>query len=139
VSGAVLVIAWAAASGGAPGTPAAAADAPGRFIVDASFQVSAGTDTAWAVLTDYDHLSEFVPSMESSRLVDRKGPEAVVEQEARGKFLVFRRSVKIHLHVHEDSPVRIAFEDTSGQDFELYRGDWRLQPEEGSLSVRYHL
>jgi ribosome-associated toxin RatA of RatAB toxin-antitoxin module len=138
MNGVLLVIAWTAASGGGA-TSSPQPPMPGRFVVDASFHVDAPAAAAWAVLTDYDHLSSFVPSMKSSRVVERTGPQAIVEQQARGNFLVFRRTVRIRLRVDETYPTRIAFADTARKDFDTYVGEWTLRPDPGGVSVSYHL
>jgi len=71
---------------GALHAPAAAADTPdvqvqvqvGVFRVGAASTVAADAATAWAVLTDYDRLTEFVPDLETSRVVSAAGEPLLI-------------------------------------------------------------
>src|SRR6185295_20195222 len=42
--------------------------------------LDAPLDVVWRTLTDYDRLAEFIPGMRRSRVVERRGAVAVVEQ-----------------------------------------------------------
>ena len=44
-------------------------------------------DAGWAVLTDYDRLTSFIPNLISSRVVSREGLEVVLEQEGASALL----------------------------------------------------
>lgn len=47
----------------------------------ASFTVPVGARLAWEVMTDYDHMAQFLPHLESSRIVERRpGNRLLVEQ-----------------------------------------------------------
>ncbi len=114
-------------------------DASGAVIVAATLAVPASSRCAWEVLTDYDRLAEFVPSMRASR-VRRRGPAALlVDQEVEGRFLIFSRSLKVSLEVREDPGRRIDFRDVSGADFAEYAGSWRLEPEHDPVRISYHV
>src|SRR5258705_4623675 len=43
----------------------------------------------WQTLTDYDHLAEFIPGMATSRVIERRGNTAMVEQTGEAAFLFF--------------------------------------------------
>jgi len=47
-----------------------------RATVDAPLAI------VWQTLTDYEHLPEFIPGMRSSRVVERRGAEVVVDERA---------------------------------------------------------
>jgi ribosome-associated toxin RatA of RatAB toxin-antitoxin module len=59
--------------------------------------VRAPTELIWQTLTDYDHLSAFVPGIASSRVVSRQGLELVVEQKGNARlwFLSYPIEVKV--------------------------------------------
>jgi len=52
-----------------------------RAVIEASY------DTVWSTLTDYDRLGEFIPGMRSSRVLERDGGAATVEQTGEAEFL----------------------------------------------------
>ena len=62
-----------------------------RVIVDVTAQVAARRTVAWAVLTDYDHMAEFVGNLKTSAVLSRKGNVLEVAQsgEAKRGFLSF--------------------------------------------------
>ncbi|WP_192805238.1 SRPBCC family protein [Noviherbaspirillum aerium] len=49
-------------------------------IVDVGMPVKASLRSAWEVLTDYDHMAEFFPNLESSRVVEQQGNKLRIEQ-----------------------------------------------------------
>jgi len=50
------------------------------FIIDAVLVAPVSVREAWAVMTDFDAMSGFVPDLESSRITARAGPRLTVEQ-----------------------------------------------------------
>jgi hypothetical protein len=54
--------------------------------INAAIPVAANSVVAWEVLTDYNRLADFVPGMQSSRVVSAPGASIRVEQEARRDF-----------------------------------------------------
>jgi hypothetical protein len=57
-------------------------EADGLYTITARFTVAATPATVLEVLTDYDDLPRFLPNVRASRLVERRGDHALVEQEA---------------------------------------------------------
>ncbi|WP_157731142.1 SRPBCC family protein [Variovorax sp. HW608] len=89
-----------------PSTQQIEADGHGESIsVTASAEMLVDPHTAWKVITDYDHLAEFIPSMRSSRVVRRDADRLLVEQTGEFSFLFFRQPVEAKLAVVE-SPER---------------------------------
>ncbi|MGB5079621.1 MAG: SRPBCC family protein [Burkholderiales bacterium] len=87
----------------------------GEFVsVRASAQVNADLPTAWEVLTDYDHLAEFIPDMRSSRVVRRDGGSVLVEQKGEFGFFFFRQAIDVVLSVSEQPPRRIVARTVEG-------------------------
>ena len=113
--------------------------APHACAVRGRFHVDLPPSAAWRVVTDYDHIPDFVHSMLSSRSERRPDGRRVVEQTARGGFFLFKRRVHVVLEVDEDPQRRIGFRDVLGKDFERYDGEWRLEPDSTGTSVRYSL
>jgi len=127
------------ADAGSPVVVKFAAAADGAVQLEGRFTVAASPAAAWGVLTDYDHLSDFVSSMRSSRVKVRDDGFVLVEQESAGKLLFFQRTFHVLLKVREEPRKSIAFEDVSGVSFKQYLGAWTLQETNGGLEVIYRL
>src|SRR6266478_5346238 len=56
------------------------------IIVDVEMMVQAPPLATWDVLTDYDHMAQFVANVQSSRITDRKGNTLVVAQKSGTSF-----------------------------------------------------
>ena len=86
-----LLIAWLAWT--VPGSIAAAdprqdieikVDFVGDEVhVEASLYIPATPDEVWAVITDYDHATEFITDLQSSRIVSRSGDTLQVMQKGQ--------------------------------------------------------
>ena len=49
----------------------------------------------WQTLTDYDHLSDFIPGMLKSQVVDRRGNAAIIEQSGNATILFFNYPIDV--------------------------------------------
>ncbi|MBC8525116.1 MAG: SRPBCC family protein [Chlorobium phaeobacteroides] len=96
--------------------------------------VAARPETIWAILTDYNHLSEKIPKVVESRLVEDNGDEKIIAQTGRSGIFFIEKSVAIVLSVKEFFPRSLSFEILEGE-FSVYRGEWRFEPsEDGSAT-----
>lgn len=112
----------------------------GLYEINGSFETNAPLAMVWDLLSDYDRLKGTVTGLVQSKVLERKGDKLLVEQEARGSFLFFSRSVHVRLSILESKPRSITFEDVSKLDFEVYRGSWQIEPlAGGGVQVRYQL
>jgi carbon monoxide dehydrogenase subunit G len=100
--------------------------------VTASAEMQVDSRTAWNVISDYDHLAEFIPDMRSSRVVLRDGDELLVEQMGEFGFLFFRQPVEVKLAVVEYPPLRIVARAVGGNLREM---DGRYELENLSSGV----
>jgi len=107
--------------------------------LEGHFRVTASRQTVWDVLTDYDHIPQFVPSMRQSKVVEHRPHGALVQQEALARLWIFYRTVDISLEVIEQPMSRISFEDIWHRDFYLYKGDWEIRGSGQDLEVVYRL
>ena len=82
------------------------------FEIEAQSHIAASRDTAWAVLTDYDRYSEFVPGMISSRRVSEQPLR--IEQHGEFGILFLVKHVYSTLDVQEDPPSVIRFRSVDG-------------------------
>jgi len=116
---AAILVAACAASLGPP--PAAAQDISieaareGEFITfTASAELMVDPKIAWQVLSDYDHLAEFIPDMRSSHIVLRTSDGAMVEQKGEFSFLFFHQPIDVVLAVYEEPQRRIIARAVAG-------------------------
>lgn len=93
----------------------------------------------WAVLTDYDALSRFIPNLECSRLLWRRGNVVGLEQEGAQVFmgLRFRARVQLELTEHLEQR-RLSFTMLKG-DFRRFEGAWQIGGDAGATSLLYEL
>src|SRR6195256_4015674 len=56
------------------------------IIVDVEMAVRASPLAAWDVLTDYDHMAQFVNNVQASKITDRKGDTLAVAQKSGTSF-----------------------------------------------------
>lgn len=108
----------------------------GVFRIEAEMSVKVDPATAWGVLTDYNHLAEFMPDMRESRIVSGPGEPVLVEQKAMTGFLVFRFPIEVVLKVEESPCSRVAFQAVKGNVKEL-RGEWRVAGDRSPVTILY--
>ena len=115
------------------------ADDRGAYHLVSRFFVETSSATVWQVLTDYDRIDDFVPSVKRSEAKERRGEELVLEQQWVTRVLVFARTFHVRLAIREEAEASILFRDLSGKDFEFYEGSWRIEPSNQGVWVRYEL
>jgi ribosome-associated toxin RatA of RatAB toxin-antitoxin module len=59
-------------------------------------------------LTDYDHLAEFIPGMKRSRVLERRGNTAIVEQTGEASAFIFRYPITVIVESDEKYPAVIS-------------------------------
>jgi ribosome-associated toxin RatA of RatAB toxin-antitoxin module len=67
----------------------------GGVQVNARAVVRAPIELIWQTLTDYDHLSQFVPGIDSSRVVSRQGTRLVIEQKGGAHWWWFSYPIRV--------------------------------------------
>jgi ribosome-associated toxin RatA of RatAB toxin-antitoxin module len=116
----------------------AGADGGKAYRIDSSGTVAATRAAAWRVLTDYDHLADYVPDLKSARVLARDGDKVTVEQVGAARFLIFSREIRLVVQVHEQPPHKIDVSLIDG-DLKAYRCSWELIPlDTGGTRVLYH-
>jgi len=69
--------------------------------VTAHAVVRAPAELIWQTLTDYEHLSRFVPGIVSSRVVSRQGTQLIVEQRGGARLWFFSYPIRVVLASRE--------------------------------------
>ena len=113
-------------------------DALHMFEVDATGTVAASPSTVWRILTNYERMSEFVPDLESCKVLSRNGNEVILEQFGVARFLFMSKSIHLIVRVTENGPNSIDIALISG-DMKHYESHWELIPipETGGTRVVY--
>ncbi len=110
----------------------------GEVIVDVNFHVSVTPQEAWAVMTDYDHATEFISKLEKSVTLARTGEMLLVSQKGTmgwGPFSVPIETVtEIRLTPYEKMQARMV----SG-NMKKNESTTRLVADANGTRVVYHL
>jgi len=106
------------------------------FQIRVEVPVAVDARTAWRVLTDYNHLAEFVPGMRSSRVISAAGAPLRVEQKGEIGFLFFIRNFEVVLEVEEIPPMLLKFHATGG-DMKRMQGEWRIHAGAETVDIEY--
>lgn len=93
--------------------------------ISASMGVDADAETLWSTLTDYDRLTQFIPSMVVSRVVSKPGRPKRVEQRADSGVFSFVMPDHVVLAMEEVPPNQIRFRAVSGSVVAM-SGEWRI-------------
>ena len=110
----------------------------GLYTVTAAFAVTEAPHVVMTVLTDYARIPEFMPDVQISKVIERTGTSAVVEQEAISRFMLFSKRVHLVLDVQEDAG-SIRFRDRCGKSFASYEGAWIISVHDSVTVVDYQL
>jgi ribosome-associated toxin RatA of RatAB toxin-antitoxin module len=124
--------AWAEgpASKAAPSPTVEATHKDGVFVVKGSFEVAAPRDVVWGVLTDYEGMPRFIPSVRRSVVRINRPDMVVVEQEAVETALFISGAMRVLLRIREQED-QLSFRDVSQRDFRIYEGAWQVEPVQG--------
>jgi hypothetical protein len=110
-----------------------------RVIVDVTAQVAAEPRQAWDVLTDFDHMADYLSALKSSRVTSRKGLALEVAQsgEARRGFLHFSFETVRSVELVPQREVRSRL--IRGSSFKSYEFVTRIVPSgAGATTVVHH-
>ena len=104
--------------------------------VEASAEFEADLHETWRVLTDYDHLAEFIPGMLESRIVGHGARGPVVEQRGEARLLFFTYPLYVRLDIEEYPYQRIVSRAVSG-NLKQMDGTYLLEAAAGRVRLRY--
>lgn len=107
------------------------------IVVDVSFNVAATQQETWNVLTDFDHMSEFISNLQSSKVTGRNGNKLQVAQvgkASRGLFnFSFESLREVELMPHSTIRSRLLSGNLQKMD-----GATQLSPEHNGTHVEFH-
>jgi ribosome-associated toxin RatA of RatAB toxin-antitoxin module len=113
-------------------------DAMHMYEVDATGTVAAPLPKVWRILTGYERMAEFVPDMESCRVLSRNGNEVILEQFGVARFLFMSKAIHLIVRATEQPMSSIDITLISG-DMKHYESHWELipVPETGGTRIVY--
>ncbi|MES2742295.1 MAG: SRPBCC family protein [Pseudomonadota bacterium] len=108
------------------------------YEVQSSGTVRAAPAAVWKVLTNYERMNEFVPDLESCKVLSRNGNEVIVEQFGTARFLFMSKSIHLVVRATETPLSSIDIALISG-DMKHYEAHWELvpMPETGGTRIVY--
>lgn len=109
----------------------------GTVILDASFVVPAGQQETWAVLTDFEHMADFISNLTSSSVVSRSDGVLRVAQKGRAVHGLLSFDFDSVRDIELSPPNAIRSRVVSGS-IEKLDGLTRLYPEGATTRVVYH-
>jgi ribosome-associated toxin RatA of RatAB toxin-antitoxin module len=69
--------------------------------------IKAPLSLIWNTLTDYDHLSDFIPGINTSRVIGKQGKTSIVEQTGYARVWFFKIPVHVTVEAVEKPPYEI--------------------------------
>jgi len=106
------------------------------FEVEATALIQADVADAWKVVTDYDHLAEFIPGLQESKVVSRDGFNVLLDQSGEARLLFFRFPMRVRLVITEFPRGRIVSRAIAG-NFKQMQGVYHLETRGKGMQLRY--
>ena len=107
-----------------------------KLEIEANALLNADVATAWRVLTDYERYVDFIPNLQLSRVVARKGVTVTVEQS--GEVVLWRVHIPLDVtfEITETAPTRLDSRVTAG-DLRAPNSRYVLTPVGNAVRLEY--
>jgi ribosome-associated toxin RatA of RatAB toxin-antitoxin module len=89
--------------------------------------VNASRDTVWKVLTNYTELSRFMPDLVSSKVVENKGRQKILDQVYSSSYTMGQK-FNVRVMVTEVYPRGLSFRLIRGDYLNFLEGTWKIEP-----------
>ena len=93
--------------------------------ITAKIKIPHSVEKVWKVLTDYQSLAEFIPSLNSSRQLEHPSGGIRLEQIGSQRLMRMNFSARVVIDLEEFFPNAIKFQMVEG-DFKDFSGSWNL-------------
>ena len=93
----------------------------------AQLTTSANFDTLWNVLTDYDHLSIYIPNLLSSKKIFQNNNNVHLKQVGSQDFLGMKFSAEVTIDLFEEKEIGLLRFSLIKGDFRKFEGSWKIQ------------
>src|SRR5690348_13618080 len=108
----------------------------GGVVIAASAWLDADAPTAWSVLTDYARYRNFIPGVQASRVVARRGTSVVVEQSDELAWWIWHVPVRVTFEIDESPPARL-HSHAKAPSWPSLDSTFVLDPTEGGIRLDY--
>jgi carbon monoxide dehydrogenase subunit G len=109
----------------------------GSFTVDLLAHVPVSASQAWAVLTDFEHMAEFIPNVTSSQVLERSEFFVRVSQKGTARYGIFKADFD-SLREIRLMPTREIRAHGVGGNIKRMESVMQLEPEAGGTRLQYH-
>jgi carbon monoxide dehydrogenase subunit G len=108
------------------------------FVANVVMFAPVATDVAWQVLTDFDHMAEWVPNVRESKVTAREPNAVTIEQHGVAKFGITTFPYVSVRHIEPDRPRTIRSTQIKGNMRRL-ESLMTLAPDGDGTKLVYHL
>jgi carbon monoxide dehydrogenase subunit G len=108
-----------------------------HFTVDMIAHAPVDQERGWAVLTDFEHMADFVPNLHSSEVLERNGTVVKVRQAGRARYGVFSADFNF-VREFVLTPRQEIRAHSTGGNIKRMDSVMRLEPEPGGIRLQYH-
>ena len=109
-----------------------------RRRILASVTIPQSVEQVWQVITDYEHLADYIPNLTKSTLLPSPEGRIRLEQVGAQCFLKFKFCARVVLEMTESFPNQLGFTMSEG-DFKQFEGTWRLSPTSQGTQLSYEV
>ena len=109
----------------------------GNFTVDLTMYTPVAPSVAWAVLTDFEHMSQFVPNLTSSQVIERNDTVLKVNQKGVASFGFFSTNFESIREIRLSPQSEIRAHGVGGNILRM-ESVMQLQAEGAGTRLNYH-
>lgn len=99
----------------------------GKYKYVAQVLVESEPETAWQVLTDFEHLAQFLPNVVATQVLESSAQRTVVEQTNVSQILFAQVQSKVRTENRVMAPGKLGFHLLKG-DLNHLQGYWQVLP-----------
>lgn len=126
------------AAGESPVRSISVTSAGATYVCDAVMFAPVPPAVAWEVLTDFEHMADWVPNVGASRVLKRENDSATIEQRGTAKFGVASFAYTTERRIEMNKPVVIRSTQIKGS-LRRVESLMTLEPDGKGTRLNYHL
>lgn len=109
----------------------------GMLVVDVDMLVEASPSEVWAVLTDYDHMAQFLPNLRSSKVIEKTDGKIKLDQSGAVSYGFLSMPFEVVREIELKPETEIFAHAISGS-LKKESASTRLQADENGTRIFYH-
>jgi hypothetical protein len=109
----------------------------GMLVVDVDMLVGASPSEVWAVLTDYDHMAQFLPNLHSSKVIEKVDGKIKLDQSGAVSYGFLSMPFEVVREIELRPETEILAHAISGS-LKKEIASTRLQADENGTRIFYH-